>query len=422
MLRLCSKISITNEEKEVFTLDYVKNIEATTSWDTMVDTAKVVLPKNVYVVKDNTVQLVSLKERTIAGIDFTGKAEKANKPLFTVGNKIKIEIGYDFNYNVIMEGLITEISPTVPIVLSCADPMWLLKRIQIKQTIKSPTLEGLLKVLTQEFSGSDDVIKFDPAWYDKLSNENKLSKIELIKDTATDNFTLTNISIEGKTIAAVLDELRDEYQVYSYYDLQTDSLGVIQSRTIVCGNYYKEGADKNTLTLKKFNFQNNVISDELVHKKEDDVKLNVVATDIKEKSKPSANISSIVGTGDDKPLQIPTGNKTIYLNFFKIGDGDTTGILKGIAGRLLKTLRYNGYSGHFTTFGKPFVKHGDTVELIDDYVKDRTGKIKVRQVDYSFGDGGFKQKIHLHMIDLTPPEPASVPALSAINSVVNQIV
>jgi hypothetical protein len=62
----------------------------------------------------------------------------------------------------------------------------------------------------------------------------------------------------------------------------------------------------------------------------------------------------------------------------------------------LKKHYYDGLRGSFTTFGIPFVRHGDGVNLIDGILKERSGKYMVKSVAYSFScDTGLRQSIEL---------------------------
>ena len=60
-------------------------------------------------------------------------------------------------------------------------------------------------------------------------------------------------------------------------------------------------------------------------------------------------------------------------------------------------IKYTGFSGSIVTFGTPFVRHGDHVEIKDNIMTDREGIYKAKRVIYTFGSGGFRQKIELHV-------------------------
>ena len=61
----------------------------------------------------------------------------------------------------------------------------------------------------------------------------------------------------------------------------------------------------------------------------------------------------------------------------------------------LKQFYYTGLRGSFTTFGIPFVRQGDNIQIQDPILPERNGFYKVKEVDYSGGIEGLRQEIHL---------------------------
>ena len=98
MLRLLSKITITQQPTEVFTarnkvfiLKFVNDIEISSGWQNMTDTCKVVLPRKVYLQDDKGVRVNWFGKQFYGGDEFgTSQA-----PLILRGDKIKIELGYN---------------------------------------------------------------------------------------------------------------------------------------------------------------------------------------------------------------------------------------------------------------------------------------------------------------------------------------
>ena len=56
---------------------------------------------------------------------------------------------------------------------------------------------------------------------------------------------------------------------------------------------------------------------------------------------------------------------------------------------------YNGFYGKFTTFGEPFVRHGDRINIIDKKNPEKNGVYFAKSVEYPFGWGGYFQEIEL---------------------------
>jgi hypothetical protein len=61
----------------------------------------------------------------------------------------------------------------------------------------------------------------------------------------------------------------------------------------------------------------------------------------------------------------------------------------------LKKYYYQGLKGKFVTFGIPYVRSGDNVDILDDVLPERNGRYKVRSVGYTGGVGGLRQEIEL---------------------------
>ncbi len=69
--------------------------------------------------------------------------------------------------------------------------------------------------------------------------------------------------------------------------------------------------------------------------------------------------------------------------------------LVALATNELKKYYYNGLHGKFTTFGIPYVRQGDNVQLVDKVLPERNGTYKCKSVEYSGGVGGLRQIIEL---------------------------
>jgi hypothetical protein len=60
----------------------------------------------------------------------------------------------------------------------------------------------------------------------------------------------------------------------------------------------------------------------------------------------------------------------------------------------LNRMYYEGFSGTFTVFGLPSVKHGDSVQLIDPILPEMNGTYMVKKVKKIMSvEKGFKQEI-----------------------------
>jgi hypothetical protein len=388
MLNLKSQIQILQKPRETYperndiiTFDFVNNLEISSTWQNLSDTGSIIFPKNVSF--RNQYGAVSSWAKQNVVIE-TGK----NPPLIMRGDKIIIVLGYEYEVsagnfqtitNKVFEGYITSINNRIPLELEFEDNTWLLKQIQApNKTFKSTdyTLERMMKELLigTPFSFQDNI------------NGNKLS-------TTFGDFTTQN-----ESIAEVLARLQKDFRFESNF-----KGNVLRTGMFV---YYPEG--RNT---HNFKFQHNIISDDLVYKRKDDVKVGVeVHTTQLEPYKDGAkrkdgitkfktvkydyfgyyykNELRIVQV-DQKPKAFDGEIRTI--NMMKLPIDKIRDYIK----TQLNRLTYEGSRGSFTTFGLPMVQHGDIVNLIDNVLPERNGRYMVKSVDTSFGVNGFRQEIGL---------------------------
>jgi len=130
----------------------------------------------------------------------------------------------------------------------------------------------------------------------------------------------------------------------------------------------------------KFDFEKNIISSDLEYKRKDEVKIKVKAISISSKDN-----SKIEVTKGDKEGELRTINKVDL----------SKSQLEEEAIRQIDLLKYEGFRGSFESFGQPFTRPCDSVELTDPNVKERNGSYFVKSVSYSFGMNGYRQNVEL---------------------------
>jgi hypothetical protein len=400
MLILKSKITITQQPTAVYpnrnlvtVLDFVNNIEINSAWQNLTDTGKIVLPKKVYYKNQFGKSITWDGQNIISGVN--GKI-----PLVLRGDKIKIELGYEYNslkisdenikvistqktqINKVFEGYISNVDNRIPIELHFEDNMYVLKQIQAEnKTWKGSeyTLESMLEEMLLTIPGNPFTIK----------KTIKGAPIE----TKIGDFTTQN-----ETIAEVLNRLQKDYRFESYF----------RENELRCGYivYYPED-----IKTSNFKFQYNIISDDLLYKRKDDIIIGVEAKAYKMTATSKNNKD---GTTKFKTEQIS------YFGYFKNNelqivpveqkpktfDGEIRTInlkemplnqVKDYVTKELNRVTFDGWRGKFVTFGLPLVKHGDVVQLIDEVIPERTGQFLVKGVQTNFGVNGFRQEISLDL-------------------------
>jgi len=242
---------------------------------------------------------------------------------------------------------------------------------------------------------------------------------EMIKNSGlpftvnTTTSTLIGDWIAQGTIAHVLNELQHKAGFHAYF----------KGNELRCGSQvYLKGDDgnltpKGTPTYWKFDFQQNIISDDLTYKRKDDLILSAVCKntieeetgkqckDGTQKTKKtklevlitfqngSSTPTTIIGT-KDTPLPENEGGERHTFTFL---GAKTIQDLIDLGTEKLKHYYYTGFRGKFTTFGLPFIQFGNYIELRDEVLPERNGRYVVKSVSYEGGVQGLRQEIELEM-------------------------
>ena len=377
MLKPVSHITITTATKEFF-FDFVNSWEFNDGWDTLTSNGKIMFPKNVYVTDTAT------NKRT----PLFGKNKKTNE-IFKRGDKIKIEsfyIYWDKNLNqnqtekkTIVEGYISKVNSGMPIEIEFEDNMWRLK--QIPMTNQSfPLGTSVESILKNALKGTEFTV-------------NSITNTKLVYDNSL-------LTAENETVAQFLAKLRKDAFMFAYFrgtELRVGSLIYIESQA------------KN----KTFKFQDNIISSDLTFSNKNDIVLSAVASNhIQENTgkttkdgqaktrnarievlvtiKNDIVTSKIIKKGDKADENIDGERRT----FTFLEAKNTTDLIK-LAEAQLRKYYYSGFKGSFTTFGTPYVQFGDNAVLVNDILSDENGIYKIKEVNYSGGVDGYRQKITL---------------------------
>src|SRR5690554_176563 len=104
-----------------FTFDYVHKAEIISGWESLTDTAVIMLPANLKLDKNKL------------------------KDLIKKGDAVTISYGYKPNMYLAFEGFVSAVKPTIPIEIECEDLMWKLKQLQINDVAKNETIKSFLE-------------------------------------------------------------------------------------------------------------------------------------------------------------------------------------------------------------------------------------------------------------------------------------
>jgi hypothetical protein len=373
-----------------FYFDFVCDWGASDNWRDLTNKGKITLPKKVYYAAPGA--------HPALANPFTPLSGQGNNPAFLRGEEVEIISGYRYNDGSVektekarvFKGFISQVSSKSTFELNIEDNMWILKQTPAK-------------------GGANGVFS-----YKKYNVEDMLT--ELLRNAGlpftVNALTKTNIGIDyrvnNQTIAQVLEDLRKHYYLFAYF----------RNSELRCGS--KVYIDSEAVD-HKFVFQQNIIDDDLHYRRKDDIAVSAIAcsknivskhghtSDGHAKTK-TEKLEVLVARQNGKTItkiklpgskvEFPANNEGERHEFFYNNITDPQ-ILITEALNQLEKYYYDGFRGKFTTFGIPYVKHGDNVILEDSVIADRNGTYKVKSVEYSGGTNGLRQVIELDYKILT---------------------
>lgn len=353
----------------VLDLSFLNQLDIRSTWEDLTDAGSIVIPKNLYY-KDKNGKSLPLYGKDINIGGFNGE------PLIMRGDKITIQTGYKYQNEGrtitemanIFEGYVSKVVGIMPIELRLEDNMFILKQKALKgKVFDNGSLDELLEYIVE---GTGFTIK-------KIGTTN-----------------IGSFVVNNETSAQVLNRLQNDYGLQSYF----------RGNELRCGAliYIAEESNKEI-----FHFQKNIIEYDLEYRRKDDIKMSAIAYSTIEtnvgtthdgntKKKKKRLSALITMNGDSYNVQdVSDGhapdNDSGERRTFHFPSATTIKELGEMAYEKLKMYYYTGLKGTFTTFGMPFIKHGDIVEFVDDIRPEWSGKYKVKAVSYSFGMGGSRQ-------------------------------
>lgn len=314
MQRLTCRILIGS-----FEFDYVNELEIASTWNEFTDKATIRLPKK---------------------LEFNGKPViNGENALFKRGDAVEIWLGYDDQLNREFVGFVSDVNPSLPIVITAEDFAWKLKQSNITKSYRTVNLQTLLgDILTGEYA-----IDFE-----------------------AEDIELGKFRISNANIVEVFEELKKSYGLITF----------IQDGKLYSGLPYKESLQDE----QNYNLEQNVAdSSSLIYSRADDKKIKVKAVSIY-----PDNTKEEIELGDADGEQ-----KTF--NFYDVPKSE----LEATAKRELERVKVDGYTGAMTTFGVPFAQHNDAAIIKSEKTPERTGTYLIKGTVVTFGVNGFRRVLSL---------------------------
>lgn len=336
MFQAQCNISITSDGTDRnISFNFVHSIEIESSYENLTDTCKIIIPRK---------------------LTFDGEPLfNGDNPIFRRGDKIEVSIGYVPNITKVFSGYIKNVGSNVPTILECEDDMWLLKQY----TVNYPSKAGLIERIAKA------PLNYHPQTIQPTLKLNELLDYCLpnIDFQTVDNIDLGKFTIVNASPAMVLDKLKDEYGLYSYFRNGILKVGFANNASVT--------------SEAEFKMEEVVInSDSLKWQRSEDVRLKCVAISMNKD-----NTKTQVEFGDSDGNQI-----TIHKY-----DMDAKS-LEFAAKEWIKENKYTGFKGEVETFGEPVMNHGDRCKLTSIKLPERDGTYLIKKVKriYSVDDGNHQ--------------------------------
>lgn len=336
MLRPVVYITFTKADGSSLSFNFCHSFETNESYEHLTDTAKIIVPRK-----------LALKGSDL----FSGV-----NPYFKRGDNVKIEAGYLPKMRTVFEGYIRTVSANIPIEIECEDQMYLLKQY----TVNYPDKFSLIHT-----GKNGRHLKRPKVISANISLKELMDNIiaDDIDYTLLDDIKLGQFRVSHATPAQVLEKLKDEYGLFSYF---VD--GILQI------GFANNAAKTNEAEV---HMEKTVInSDELDYQVKDDIKVKVKAISI---MPDNSKIEVEVGDPDGE-------QKTIHK--YNLNEAD----LKKVAQKWVDEFKYTGFKGELETFGEPCLKHGDRLKITSTKLPERNGVYLIKGVKRKFSvDGGYRQ-------------------------------
>lgn len=285
----------------------VNGVWIESSWETLTDTARITIPRNI----------------EIAGRNLRTSV----RDIFRNGDPVEIWLGYNGDLFKEFSGYITSVSADIPIEIKCDDAMYLLKRHNVNVAMKTNKVKDLIDQILPPGIPSD------------------VADIEIGKERFPN------------TSAAKVLEWLQEANIYSYF----------KGDTLVVGKIYSDDEEP----AMKFDFNRNVVDNNLQYRLKEDILLKIIATSTLPKGK---KLKAEFGDEFGVRRNLSYYNIQVEAELIKLAKLD------------YEKSKVDGYEGDIEIFGIPSMRHGMKAALISQLYPDRNGTYWIKSVKKEFTD------------------------------------
>lgn len=261
------------------------------------------------------------------------------------GDSVIIQTGYNDYFRTIFTGYIRKVVQSTPVVYECENEAFKLKQIKLaKHTYPKLSIKDFCKTYVTGYV------------------------------TNVADFELGEVRInEDVTLAQVFDYFVSNYPC-KFFFRNGQFYGVLPSTMAYRAN---------EVNVIKLIIGQNVITDNTTYELAEDVNLQIICKVI---LKNNVKLES----------KIPKELKDAEVRTFYCPTATTQAELDAQAKNYLKTFKVDRITGTLNTFGEPFLRKLDIVHLFSDEFSEKNDKkFVVEEVNYTFGQGGYRQQIKL---------------------------
>lgn len=309
-LNLCSRLTVERQTGGKVVLERLSSAEISKTVDVLGDKATVVIPRRY---GDGTEELTYY---------------------VSVGDRVRLELGYNGDLKVEFEGYIREIESGFPITLHLDDETFFMRSNSFVKSWKTVNLREVLEHIAPGY------------------------------EIDCHDATLGKFQIDGQSTLTVLRTLKERYGFYS----------AIRGRKLVCKFKYEMAEVKQ---VHVYDFSRNVKKSSLKYKRKEDRKIRVKAVSYNRDGK---KVTETVGSKE----QFASVKTLSFTN-------KTAAELRELALAEFKRVCFDGFEGSVTGYGLPLTNAGDTLKIVSSREREREGQYLIESVTVRYGNAYYER-------------------------------
>lgn len=309
-LNLCSRLTVEPRTGGKVVLDRISEAEISKTIEVLGDKATVVIPRRY------------------------GNGKDELKYYVSVGDRVRLELGYNGDLKVEFEGYIREIESGFPMKLHLDDETYPLRSNSFVKSWKNVTLKELLEYIAPG--------------YEIECHDASLGKFQ----------------IDNQSTLWVLRFLKEHYGFYS----------AIRGRKLICKFKYEMAQSKQ---VHVYDFSKNVKKSSLKYRRKEDRKVRIKAVSYNK---------------DGKKITETVGSKEEYVSIKTLSYTNKTGTeLRELALAEYRRMCFDGFEGSVTGFGIPQTGAGDMLKIVSVKEPEREGQYLIESVTIRYGDTYYER-------------------------------